>query len=382
LANFSSTPTAKYVIHAKIEVNGVVEKPDVVGAIFGQTEGLFGPELDLKELQKNNRVGRIEVEVKNEHGKTYGTITVASSLDKVSTAILAAAIESVERVGPWEAKVTIEKIEDLRETKRRQIVRRAKEILRRWIVEKTPEADEVIREVSSVLKPPEIVLYGPEQLPAGPDVDSAQSIIVVEGRADVHNLLRCGVRNVIAIDGARIPETIVKLSKNKQIIVFLDGDRAGDLILKEILETVDVKYVARAPPGKEVEELTCKEIMNALRERVPVSEVKIKYARVSLPQKIVETVENLKGTLEAVLFNEDLDILARIPVSELAEKISSLNGVSVVVFDGIITQRIIDLAEEKGIKYIIGDQISDVVKKPVKLRILTFDEVAPEKSGM
>ncbi|RLI31049.1 DNA primase [Candidatus Bathyarchaeota archaeon] len=382
MANFSSTPTAKYVIHAKIEVNGVVEKPDVVGAIFGQTEGLFGPELDLKELQKNNRVGRIEVEVKNEHGKTYGTITVASSLDKVSTAILAAAIESVERVGPWEAKVTIEKIEDLRETKRRQIVRRAKEILRRWIVEKTPEADEVIREVSSVLKPPEIVLYGPEQLPAGPDVDSAQSIIVVEGRADVHNLLRCGVRNVIAIDGARIPETIVKLSKNKQIIVFLDGDRAGDLILKEILETVDVKYVARAPPGKEVEELTCKEIMNALRERVPVSEVKIKYARVSLPQKIVETVENLKGTLEAVLFNEDLDILARIPVSELAEKISSLNGVSVVVFDGIITQRIIDLAEEKGIKYIIGDQISDVVKKPVKLRILTFDEVAPEKSGM
>jgi len=382
LANFSSTPTAKYVIHAKIEVNGVVEKPDVVGAIFGQTEGLFGPELDLKELQKNNRVGRIEVEVKNEHGKTYGTITVASSLDKVSTAILAAAIESVERVGPWEAKVTIERIEDLRETKRRQIVRRAKEILRRWIVEKTPEADEVIREVSSVLKPPEIVLYGPEQLPAGPDVDSAQSIIVVEGRADVHNLLRCGVRNVIAIDGARIPETIVKLSKNKQIIVFLDGDRAGDLILKEILETVDVKYVARAPPGKEVEELTCKEIMNALRERVPVSEVKIKYARVSLPQKIVETVENLKGTLEAVLFNEDLNILARIPVSELAEKISSLNGVSVVVFDGIITQRIIDLAEEKGIKYIIGDQISDVVKKPVKLRILTFDEVAPEKSGM
>ena len=382
MANFSSTPTAKYVIHAKIEVNGVVEKPDVVGAIFGQTEGLFGPELDLKELQKNNRVGRIEVEVKNEHGKTYGTIKVASSLDKVSTAILAAAIESVERVGPWEAKVTIERIEDLRETKRRQIVRRAKEILRRWIVEKTPEADEVIREVSSVLKPPEIVLYGPEQLPAGPDVDSAQSIIVVEGRADVHNLLRCGVRNVIAIDGARIPETIVKLSKNKQIIVFLDGDRAGDLILKEILETVDVKYVARAPPGKEVEELTCKEIMNALRERVPVSEVKIKYARVSLPQKIVETVENLKGTLEAVLFNEDLDILARIPVSELAEKISSLNGVSVVVFDGIITQRIIDLAEEKGIKYIIGDQISDVVKKPVKLRILTFDEVAPEKSGM
>lgn len=381
MANFSLIPTAKYIIHAKFEVNGIVEKPDVIGAIFGQTEGLFGPELDLKELQKNNRVGRIEVEVKNEHGKTYGSITVTSSLDRVSTAILAAAIESVERVGPWEAKVIIERIEDLREIKRRQIVKRAKEILRKWIVEKTPEIDEVIKDVSSVLKPPEIVLYGPEQLSAGPDIDSAQSIIVVEGRADVHNLLRCGIRNVIAIDGARIPETIVELSKNKQVTVFLDGDRAGDLILKELFEKVDVKYVARAPPGKEVEELTCKEIMNALRERIPASEVKIKYARTSLPQKIVEAVESLRGTLEAILFNENFDVLAKIPVSELAEKISSLNGVSIVVFDGIVTQRIVDIAEEKGIKCIIGDQISDVVKKPVKLRVLTFDEVMPKKSG-
>jgi len=374
----SITPTAKYVIHAKFEVNGIVEKPDVIGAIFGQTEGLFGPELDLKELQKNNRIGRIEVEVKTEHNKSYGTITVSSSLSKAATAILAAAIESVERVGPWEAKVQLEKIEDLREVKRRQIIRRAKEILKKWTFESVPETDEILREISDVLKPSEIVTYGPEQLPAGPDVDSAQSIIVVEGRADVHNLLRCGIKNVIAIEGAKIPETIVRLSKEKQVTVFLDGDRAGDLILKELLQTIDVKYVARAPPRKEVEELTCKEIMTALREKIPASDVRMKYARIHVPPKIIDIIENLKGTLEAVLLNDKLEILARVPVSELAEKLPGVEDVSTVVFDGIITQRLVDLAEDKGVKYLIGDKISELNRRPIKPRLLTFEDVAPE----
>ncbi|RLI05378.1 DNA primase [Candidatus Bathyarchaeota archaeon] len=378
LTGLSTTPTAKYVIHAKFEVNGVVEKPDVIGAIFGQTEGLFGPDLDLKELQKNNRISRIEVEIKNEHNKSYGTITVSSSLSKAATAILAAAIESVERVGPWEAKVSIEKIEDLRDVKRRQIVKRAKEILKRWTLETMPETDELLREISGVIKPQEVTTYGPEQLPAGPEIDSAQSIIVVEGRADVHNLLRCGIKNVIAIEGARIPETIIKLSKEKQVTVFLDGDRAGDLILKELLQTIDVKYVARAPPRKEVEELSCKEIMNALKEKVPASEVKMKYARIPVPPKIVETIEELKGTLEAVLFNDKLEILARVPVSELAEKLPTMENVSTIVFDGIITQRLVDIAEEKGVRYLIGDKISDITKHSVKPRLLTFEEVAPE----
>ena len=46
---------------AKFEVEGVVEKADLIGAIFGQTEGLFGPEMNLQELQKTWKVGQIEV---------------------------------------------------------------------------------------------------------------------------------------------------------------------------------------------------------------------------------------------------------------------------------------------------------------------------------
>jgi len=378
LTGLSAIPTAKYLIHARFEVNGVVEKPDVIGAIFGQTEGLFGPELDLRELQKNNRIGRIEVNLKTEHNRTVGTITLTSSLNMATTTLLAAAIESVDRVGPKEAKVWIERIEDVREAKRKQIVRRAKELLKKWSVETAPDTEELIREVFAAAKSREISTYGPEQLPAGPDVNSSPSIILVEGRADVHNLLRCGIRNVVAIGGAKIPETIVKLSHEKKVTVFLDGDRAGDLILKELMQNVEVDYVARAPPGKEVEELTCKEIHEALAGKLPAAEAKIRHARVSAHPKIVEAVNELKGTLEAILLDENYEAVARLPVGELAEKLPDFKEVSTVVFDGRVTQRLVDIASELGVKLIVGDRASDIVKRPAGLRILTFDEVAPE----
>lgn len=378
MTGLSAIPTAKYLIHAKFEVNGVVEKPDVIGAIFGQTEGLFGPELDLRELQKNNRIGRIEVELKTEHNRTIGSITLTSSLSMATTALLAAAIESVDRVGPKEAKVWIERIEDVREAKRKQIVRRAKELLKKWSVETAPDTEELIREVFEAAKPREISTYGPEQLPAGPNIASSPSIILVEGRADVHNLLRCGIRNVVAIGGAKIPETIVRLSRDREVTVFLDGDRAGDLILKELMQNVEVDYVARAPPGKEVEELTCKEVHEALAGKLPAAEARVRHARVSAHPKIIEAVNQLKGTLEAILLDKDHEAVARLPVGELAEKLPNFKEISTIVFDGRVTQRLIDIATEIGVKLVVGDRISDLVKRPVGLRILTFDEIAPE----
>jgi DNA primase len=368
-------------VNAKFEVNGVVEKPDVIGAIFGQTEGLFGPELDLRELQKSSRIGRIEVDMKTDRSRTAGGITITSSLDKASTAILAAVIESVDRVGPYDSKVTIEKIEDVRDSKRRQIVKRAKEILKRWTFEATPETDDLLREITDVLKPIEVSTYGPEQLPVGPDVSSSPAIFVVEGRADVINLLRCGIRNVIAINGAKVPETIVKLSKEKEVTVFLDGDRAGDLILKDLTQAVDVKYVARAPPGKEVEELTSRDIAQALKEKTPFSAVRMRPARVTIPPQMLEAVSQLKGTLEAALLNDKLEVVGKLPVSELAERLAGADNVNAVVFDGVVTQRLVDLAAEKGIKYLLGGRISDVIRRPPNLRLLTFDEVAPTSSG-
>jgi len=383
------TTTTKYVIYTKFEVDGVVEKPDVIGAIFGQTEGIFGPDLDLRELQKTGRIGRIEIEMTTKQGKTHGQIIIPSSLDRTSTSIIAAAIESVDRIGPCEAKATLEKIEDVRDVKRKAVVNRAKEILQKWIIESVPSTDEVVREVFESLKPAEVVSFGPEGLPAGPEIDSANSIIVVEGRADVINLLKCGFRNVIAIEGAKIPETIVELCKEKEVTVFLDGDRSGDLILKELLQVADIDFVARAPSGKEVEELTPKEVFKALRDKTPfeqIREEKIRpprhireeKRRTYMPKAVIDTATELKGTLEAVILNEKMESLARLPVSELAEKLQHIDAAHFVIFDGVITQRLVDVASERGVKCIIADRISDVAKRPVHLRLLTFADIYSE----
>jgi len=372
--------TIKYVIKADFEIEGVVEKPDVIGAVFGQTEGLFGPELDLRDLQKAGRIGRIEIDLTSKEDRTTGSILIPSSLDRVSTAILAASIESITRVGPCSGKVTLEKIEDVRESKRRTIIERAKEILKKWTIESLPSTEEVFREVSEILRAARVEEYGPEQLTAGPDVETAKEIIIVEGRADVINLLRTGIQNVIALEGAKVPETIIRLTKEKEATAFLDGDRGGDLILKELLQVAKLKYVARAPQGMEVEDLSPKEIIIALQNRVPIREAKRQPSlkpiqKVAFPKKIVEATKTLAGTLEAIVFDEKLEEVGRMPVRELAERLPTLEKADTVVFDGVVTQRLVDIAGDKGVKYLIGGRISDVVKQPLNVRILTFQDL-------
>jgi DNA primase len=411
--------TTKYIVKAHFDVQGVVEKPDVVGAVFGQTEGLFGPDLDLRELQKSGRIGRIEINLDSKRDKTTGSIVIPSSLDKVSTAIIAAAIESVDRIGPCEAKITLEKVEDVREEKRNAILTKAKDILRKWVVESSPSTEEVVKEVASSLRGVDLIEYGPEKLPAGPEVESG-SLIVVEGRADVILLMKVGIKNVVALNGTKVPDTIIKLTKDKEVTAFLDGDRAGDLILKELQQVADIDYVARASFGKEVEELTPKEIMKALRERVPInlarpierperpqfarqerperqeryerpyergygpSEPRVEappIPRPSLAPQVFEVAKDLRGTLEAVIFDEAGKELGRMPVSELAEKIPSVESAHLVLFDGVVTQRLLDIAAGKNIRFVIGDRVSDGAKKPPNVNVMTLSDLSSFSPG-
>lgn len=386
--NSQYAPTTKYMIVARFEVEGVVEKPDVIGAIFGQTEGLFGPDLDLRELQKSGRIGRIEIHLESKHDKTSGTITIPSSLDKTSTAIIAAAVQSVDRIGPCAAKLTLDKVADIREDKRRHILDRAKEILRTWVIEESPSTDDMVKEVSGVIRSADIVAFGPERLPAGPEVAAIGSIILVEGRADVLNLLRCGIRNAIGIEGTKIPQTIIELCKTKETTAFLDGDRGGDLILKEMMQVAPVDYIVRAPLGKEVEELTPKEIMRCLREKVPVETggkpqaarpepiQMVRAPTVQLPEGVVGKARELRGTLEGILLDANMGEIAKLPVSELASKLADYHGVETIVFDGVVTQRLLDLAEEHGVKLIVGDRIAELTRRPSSVRIMTLPEVA------
>ncbi len=395
--NFESYSTTKYVVRAKIEVDGVVEKSDVVGAIFGQTEGLLGEELDIRELQKTGRIGRIQVSIDSKGGKSTGIITIPSSLDKIETAILTAALETVDRVGPCLARVSMAKIEDVRDEKRKSIINRATHILRAWEDDVIPESQRISEEVIKAARIGVIIKYGKDQLPAGPEINESETIIVVEGRADVLNLLKHGFRNVIAVEGTSIPETIVNLSRKKTAIAFVDGDRGGELVLKELLQLTEIDYVARAPPNREVEELSRKEIIKELRNKIPIEQYlegyekprmevksvkrptkvapKKKKKSAQVPEPLIDSAENITETSEAVLFDEELNSIDSMPVSELTNKLQSIDGVHAIVFDGVITQRLSDIASEKNVKYLIGARLGKITKKPLDIELLTFQDI-------
>ncbi len=399
----------KYVIKLTFEVEGSVDKPDVIGAIFGQTENLFGQEFDLRELQDKGRLGRIVVEMKTKGGKSEGYIEIPSNLDKVETALIASMVESVEKVGPYNAKFILKEIEDVRAEKLKKIIERAKEILATWTREKNLDIKEVMNEISGAVKTGELIEFGPDRLPAGPDVYSDPNLIIVEGRADIINLLRYGYRNTVAVEGAsgKIQQSVVDLAKTKKtVIAFLDGDHGGDLILKELLNSnVKIDYIARAPVGREVEELTGKEIAKALSNMIPLTqylkkqqevlaspqrmeeaqsqqavqlvEQPKKEIEIQIPQAAIEEIKKLPGTLEGIIFDENWRPVEKVQVRDIISKLENMsNGnVSFIVFDGVITQRLLELASSKNVKMIVGVRIGGINKKPENVKILTLSDV-------
>ena len=266
--------SAKYIVNSSIDIEGVVDRPDVIGAIFGQTEGLLGADLELRELQRSGRIGRIEVNTESKGGKTHGTIVIPSSLDKAETAIVGAALEVIQRIGPCNAKIKVHQIEDVRVSKRALVISRAKQLLKNLIDNSMPDSQELADEVAHSVRVMEVTTYGREKLPAGPGVEDGDEIIIVEGRADVINLLKHGIKNAIAINGTSVPKSIIELCSKRVVTVFVDGDRGGDLIIRELLAVVDVDFVTKAPNGMEVEEITKKEIYKALRSKVSPEQAK------------------------------------------------------------------------------------------------------------
>jgi len=397
-----SDDTTKYLIHAKLTAEGVVEKTDVVGAFFGQTEGLLGEDLDLHDLQRSGKTSRIDIDIESKHGKTTGELSIASSLDRVETAIVAAAMETVERIGPCNAKVTVVSIEDLRAVKRRQIVERAKTLLFESFDEVGLSTSEILSEVREASRVVKISSIGEENLPAGPSVMESDALIILEGRADVLNLLRCGIKNTVAVEGVKVPEIVADLSRKKVTTVFVDGDRGGDMILKELLQVADVDFVAFSPRGRSVEDMTRKEIMKSLKNKIQVEYLRLHLANNGTIEELVQTAEN--GTIDEQIRLES-EIVEKIPLSrkEQIERIAGtgrarvLNAENVVVgdytlkefedilprldtiYDGIIidssvNQNIMDTAFEKGIKYIAAKEFVGIVHCPASIQLITIKD--------
>ncbi|HYB77148.1 MAG TPA: DNA primase DnaG [Thermoplasmata archaeon] len=435
---------AKYQIRARISAEGVIDKPDVVGAVFGQTEGLLGDELDLRDLQKSGRIGRIEVEIDSRKGKSEGEILIPSSLDQVETAILASGLETVDRIGPCRAKIEVVSVEDIRISKRQKVVERAKEILAHLQEESKGVGLDLTEAVRKAVQVEEITTYGPEHLPSGPNIDQADALIVVEGRSDVLNLLRCGIKNVIAVEGTSVPQTVKDLSRGKTVTVFTDGDRAGELILREMLQTMDIDFVARAPRGSEVEELTQKQLLKCLRNKIPINQYlemsgfestgstrepreeraeegggrgerredrrdergggrreereRVPPIRAPPPpppppaapaaplspelQHYFELLDSVENASKSLFVGEGDAIVGEAPVKDMIDALAGLGTpAKAVVFDGIVSQRLLDVAQEKGILTVVATRLGPVGKMPENIRVFTKADLAPPNSA-
>jgi DNA primase len=411
-----STGIVKYHVKLKFEVDGLVEKADIIGAIFGQTEGLLGPEMNLNELQKVSKVGRIEVNVDSKSNTAKGDALIPMSTDISTAALIAAAIESIDKVGPFQARFGLVGIDDIRAIKKKVIVDRAKKIVQEWATKTISEGEEMLKDVYDASKPGKLTAFGKAQLACGTGVFDSDWIILVEGRADVINLLRAGFDNAIAIEGAKIDETVTKLTEGKRVVAFLDGDRAGDLILKELQGLVKIDRILRAPAGREVEECTPLEIAEILRETTPYvasstqhgqpfqqhSETRQLSKREKQEQlteiqqqtqiasssgdglqeednagilsAVREVYPQINETLEAVLLDSSMRTLLKIPVSDVVKKLNITEGATLLVLDGIVTQRLVEAADKAGIQYIVGHRTAEL-KKPTDVRIRTFEDM-------
>jgi DNA primase len=363
-----SPVSIKYMIHANFTAEGALEKPDIIGAIFGQTEGLLGSDLEMRELQKEGKIGRIEVDLERTDKRTTGKIKVPTALDQSETTLIAAAMETIERIGPCDSQIEIEKIEDVRGSKRDYIVDRAKKLMKN--IEGATDSREISNQIKTSLRESGLEEYGVSKLPCG-DL-SGPEIIVVEGRADVLNLLRNGVKNVIAMNGTKLPDDIKELGKEKEIVLFIDGDRGGRLIAQNVTDNVKVKAIVVAPEGKEVEELTGKEVLMALRKRLSPEEFFAKAngkfnERGFRPEKkdfqlnekdkakLKELLSENEGTRQAILLDKYLNEIKRISVRTLATYLKRASRKpAIIVIDGTVTAPMLKSAESIGCKTIVA----------------------------
>ena len=384
--------TTKYIIEIKYAIKGVVEKSDIVGAVFGQTEGLL-LDLDLRDLQKSGRIGRIEVEIKAKEGISKGVIKIPSSLTRKETALLAATVETVSRVGPCEAKFSLFQIRDVREKKRKKIIARATELFKEWD-QKSLEQSEIEEKIDKDIKLGEIISWGSDNLPAGPEVDSNPDLIIVEGRADVLNLLRIGVKNTIAVQGTQVPKSVIKLANQKNsVTAFIDGDRGGTIILNELLQVTKIDQVAKAPEGFEVEELTRKQMIKSLQNAKPLKNFKemkekgiVEMLNRGIDGKLQKILKKFKVKDEKIIhdaiinvdpgfaigFNKNLEKLFNIPVGGLFDKIRDFKDTQFLIIDGVLTKRLLLLLKNMKIKFIASKNKEEDLKIPNHISIYFF----------
>jgi DNA primase len=312
--------------------------------------------------------------------------------------------------------VAVEKIEDIRVTKRHKIVDRAKELLVDRFEEGAIDSTVLLDEVRDAMRIEKVSELGPDRVPAGPNVTDSDAIIIVEGRADVINLLRFGIKNAVAVEGTKVPPTIVDLCQTKTATAFLDGDRGGELILRELLQVADIDFVAYAPRGRSVEDMSRKEITKALRNKVPVEFLREQMERPATEGKpsraagaeggtsrereearpesgrgagarkyreaepagtftLRSHVEEVQGRSSGRFLSPDFSVLLELKAQDLERVLESLKGdVTGLVIDRVMDQRLLDLLAAKGLEFVVARDYRGIIKRPLSIKILKMSQ--------
>ena len=368
---------AKYMIRVSVKLDGQARRKDIIGAIFGQTEGLMPEALDLRKLQRSGRIGHIDVDLDSNKGKVSGVIEIPSSLENVESAIIGAALETIERIGPAASQLKVLEISNIRSSKRTSMVDRAKDILLDIVKQRDTEADNLIDEVRSVLTTSEVTTYKDTGMTCGPNIESSDSLIIVEGRNDVLNLASCGIKNVIAVMGAGIDDALVGLVENKTMVkAFLDGDRGGRMIALELSGVLGNKltHIAFAPESREVEHLEKKVIGKHLGQaeeakrvitRIEKSEGEVNSAseKIEIPDEVKEWAGNMpKKANQAVFILEDGSVSDADGVKDTIAQAGETEGVQALVIKTKATASLWEMVAESGINTVIVPKMD--VKAP------------------
>ena len=392
-------------IKIEIQVLGRVNQSDIIGAVFGQTEDVLGDALELRKLQKQNLIGRIEVDTEYTSDGTRGIITIPSHMDRTNTVIIAAALETIKKIGPCKAKARILKIENIKEIKIKKIIEHAKKVLEKFM-NISIDSQELIDKVSSEVRMSQHIEYGDEKLVTGPNIDKFDDLIFVETLADLKNMLKYGIKNVVAFDDMSKKDTLKELADKHEIMVFVN--KGKEFLVKKLLEFADVDSYTKPEMNKRIHDLESKEIYKAIRSAISTEQIgshktssrpesshsvfpkpahrtfqkpphrsqqrpphrdfkrhdrsydNRNERRSNVNNKDVETFTKkkgeLKGTKQAFVIDKNMQILGKVPADSLIDTVRSIGRqVYSIVIDGSIPRELVVLAEKNRIKYLVGD---------------------------
>ena len=217
----------------------------------------------------------------------------------------------------------------------------------------------------------------------------------------------------MAVEGTNIPKSIIDLCEKKTTTAFFDGDRGGELILRELLQVADIDYVAFSPRGKSVEDMTKKEVIKTLRNKVPVEYVRDQYfedtaelpadllrpsravsgsdegdrndifgrsgagqkkAKESVPKipvTIRDHMEDVKGRNVARFLNEDMAVIRETRSEEMEKAVETLDASAAgLVVDRTVDQKLLDRLVWKGLEYVAAKDFKGIIKRPLNIRLM------------